>query len=47
MLAGVIGPFSLAARLLDVAEIIIDCYEEPDMVHTVLEKAAQFLIAYC
>ena len=47
MLAGVIGPFSLAAGLLDVAEIIIDCYEEPDMVHTVLEKAVQFLTAYC
>lgn len=47
VLAGVIGPFSLAARLLDVTEIMIDCYEEPDMVHTVLEKAAQFLTAYC
>lgn len=45
--AGVIGPFSLAARLLDVTEIMIDCYDEPDMVHMVLEKATQFLIAYC
>lgn len=45
--AGVIGPFSLAARLLDVTEVMIDCYEEPDMVHTVLDKVTQFLCAYC
>lgn len=45
--AGVIGPFSLAARLLDVTEIMVDCYDEPDMVHTVLEKATQFLVEYC
>ena len=44
--AGIIGPFSLAARLLDVSEIMIDCYDEPDMVHTVLEKATEFLIEY-
>ncbi len=41
--AGVIGPFSLAARLLDVTEIMIYCYEEPDMVHVLLEKATQFI----
>lgn len=44
--AGVIGPYSLAGRLLDVSEIMILCYEEPDMVHTVLRKATDFLIAY-
>lgn len=44
--AGIIGPFSLAARLLDVQEIMIDCYDDPDMVHTVLEKATRFLIEY-
>lgn len=46
VLAGMIGPFSLAARLLDVSEIMVDCYDEPDMVHTVLEKATAFLIDY-
>ncbi len=46
VLAGMIGPFSLAARLLDVSEIMIDCYDEPDMVHTVMEKATEFLIHY-
>ncbi|MBQ3489996.1 MAG: uroporphyrinogen decarboxylase family protein [Clostridia bacterium] len=44
--AGTIGPFSLAARLLDISEIMMDCYDDPDMVHTVLEKATAFLIEY-
>lgn len=44
--AGVIGPFSLAGRLMDVTEAMIYCYDEPDMVHTVLEKVTDFLIKY-
>lgn len=44
--AGVIGPFSLAGRLVDVTEAMIYCYEEPEMMHTVLQKATQFLIEY-
>lgn len=44
--AGMIGPFSLAARLFDVSEIMIDCYDDPDMVHLVLEKVTDFLIDY-
>lgn len=44
--AGVIGPFSLAGRLLDVSEAMVYCYDEPDMVHTVLEKCTSFLIDY-
>ncbi|MBQ7319242.1 MAG: uroporphyrinogen decarboxylase family protein [Clostridia bacterium] len=44
--AGVIGPYSLAGRLLDVTEIMVLCYDEPDMVHTVLGKATEFLIRY-
>ena len=46
VLAGMIGPFSLAARLFDVSEIMMDCYDDPDMVHTVLQKCTQFLTAY-
>lgn len=46
VLAGMIGPFSLAARLFDVSEIMIDCYDDPDMVHLVLDKVTQFLIQY-
>ena len=44
--AGVIGPFSLAGRLLDVSEAMIYCYDDPDMVHTVLTKVTDFLIRY-
>ncbi len=47
VLAGAIGPFSLAGRLMDVSEAMIYCYEEPDMVHTVLEKVTKFIINYC
>ena len=46
VLAGMIGPFSLAARLLDVSEIMMDCYDDPDMVHIVLQKVTSFLIQY-
>lgn len=45
--SGVIGPFSLAGRLLDVNEIMIQCFEEPELVHTVLEKTTDFIIRYC
>ena len=41
-----IGPFSLAARLLDVTEIMLDCYDDPDTVHIVLKKVTEFLINY-
>lgn len=44
--AGMIGPYSLAGRLLDMTEIMIMCYEEPETVEIVLEKATQFLIEY-
>lgn len=44
--AGMIGPYSLAGRLLDMTEIMILCYEEPELVETVLEKVTEFLIKY-
>ena len=40
------GPFSLAGRLMDVNEVLLMTYEEPELVHTVLEKCTQFLIKY-
>ena len=46
VIAGMIGPFSLAARLLDVTEIMMDCYDDPDMVHAVLDKVTTFLTEY-
>ena len=44
--AGVIGPFSLGGRLVDVSEAMIACYEDPDMMHEVLEKVTQFITNY-
>ena len=44
--AGMIGPYSLAGRLADVTEIMLYCYDEPEMVESLLEKATEFLIAY-
>jgi len=46
VLAGAIGPFSLAGRLMDVTEIMYACYDEPETVHMVLEKATSFIISY-
>lgn len=44
--AGTIGSFSLAGRLMDVTEAMVNCYVEPDMVHKTLRKATDFLIQY-
>lgn len=46
VLAGMIGPYSLAARLRDVSEIMMDSYDDPDMVHVLLQKSTEFLISY-
>lgn len=44
--AGCAGPFSLAGRLADINEIMPLCYEDPDLVHTLLRKSTDFLIDY-
>ncbi|MDD3278449.1 MAG: uroporphyrinogen decarboxylase family protein [Lachnospiraceae bacterium] len=46
VLAGIIGPFSLVGRLTDMTEIMYLCFDEPEMVACLLEKATEFLIAY-
>lgn len=46
VLAGCIGPFSLAARLYDVTEILTAILIEPESIHLLLEKCAKFLISY-
>lgn len=47
ILAGVIGSFSLAGRLVGVTDAMVYCYDEPDMMKIVLEKSTQFIINYC
>lgn len=44
--AGVIGPYSLTGRLLELSEAMIKCYTDPDIVHTVLQKASEFITKY-
>jgi len=47
VLAGVIGPFSLAGRLYDVSEIMMACYMEPEAIMLLLDKCTDFIILYC
>lgn len=44
--AGVLGPFSIVGRLVDVSEAMILCYTEPEMLETLLDKVAEFSINY-
>lgn len=44
--AGIIGPFSLAGRLVDVSKAMVYCKKKPELLHTVLRKATDFQIAY-
>ncbi len=46
VLAGVIGPFSLAGRLLEMTEIMYLAADEPQAVHMLLDKAASFIASY-
>ena len=43
---GCIGPFSLAGRLIDMSEIMIDIYLYPDDIHQLLEKCTVFIKDY-
>jgi uroporphyrinogen decarboxylase len=46
VLGGVIGPLSLAGRLIGVSEIMLTMIDEPETVHIVLEKCTTFLKKY-
>ena len=43
---GIIGPYSLAGRLFDMTELMMECYDSPDEVNILLEKVTDFLIEY-
>lgn len=47
VLAGCIGPYSLAGRLYDMSEIMVAIYIEPDTIHVLLEKCTAFILDYC
>lgn len=44
--AGVIGPYSLAGRLFDMTELMMECFDSPDEVGVLLSKATEFIISY-
>lgn len=47
LLAGCIGPFSLAGRLYDMSGMMMLIYENPDAAHALLAKCTQFIEKYC
>ncbi|HPE95650.1 MAG TPA: uroporphyrinogen decarboxylase family protein, partial [Bacillota bacterium] len=44
--AGIIGPFSLAGRLMGVTEAMMFCYDDPEAMKLLLEKCIDFITAY-
>jgi uroporphyrinogen decarboxylase len=46
VLAGCIGPFSLAARLYGMTEIMTACFLEPEAITLLLEKCTALLVAH-
>ena len=47
VLAGCIGPFSLAGRLYDMSAIMMLIYEDPEAAELLLDKCTQFILKYC
>lgn len=46
VLAGMLGPFTLASRLFGISETLVDTIERPELIHRLLAKANTFLTAY-
>lgn len=47
VIAGCIGPFSLAGRLYDMSEIMVLIYQDPEVAHKLLAKCTEFILRYC
>jgi uroporphyrinogen decarboxylase len=43
---GMIGPLSLATRLMEMRRLLLGLRRDPSMVHTVLKKGTNFLVGY-
>lgn len=43
---GVIGPYSLAGRLFDMTELMMECFDSPREVKILLSKATEFITEY-
>jgi uroporphyrinogen decarboxylase len=46
VLAGMIGPFSLAGRLFGVSEVLLETAGDTELLHALIEKATTFLLQY-
>ncbi len=46
LFGGMIGPYSLAVRLRDMSQLMLDLMLQPERVHALLEHVTRFLIAY-
>jgi uroporphyrinogen decarboxylase len=44
--AGMIGPFSLTGRLVDVNKAMVYCKKNPELLELILQKVTSFLISY-
>ncbi len=44
VLAGTSAPFSLAARLMGITDIMLNCYDEPEAVELLTRKCTEFII---
>lgn len=47
VVAGCIGPYSLAGRLYDMSEIMVAMFVDPDSIKLLLEKCTEFITLYC
>lgn len=47
VLAGCIGPYSLAGRLYDMSEIMMLIYINPEAANLLLRKCTDFILSYC
>ena len=43
---GVIGPYSLAGRLFDMTELMMECFDSPEEVKVLLSKVTEFIMEY-
>ncbi len=46
IIAGISGPFSLAGQLRGVTDIMMDCYDDPELLQELVQKTTEFLCVY-
>lgn len=46
IIAGAIGPFSLAGRLMELSELMIQCFIDPDRVHQLIKTVTELILSY-